>query len=202
VVTALAKKKEQFMVDKMYEELVNKQSEVLPEEIETYYNDNLEQFRRPEERRLGVILAGSKERAEEARKKIRAGEPFDTVSAQYSIPDLARDERVGTRFVAKGQNPEMDEVAFALQNVADLSEPFETSRGWMVLKLMERRPEKIMELADATDSIRQALKVVKNEQRLNSLLDKWRAEVDIKIFDKVLLKANVQEKPTKSLRST
>jgi parvulin-like peptidyl-prolyl isomerase len=201
VVTALGKKKEQFMVDKMYQELIDKQSEVLPDEIAAYYNDNLEQFRRPEERRLGVILAGSKESAEEARKKVKAGEPFDTVSARYSIPDLSGDERVGTQFVAKGQNPELDDVGFALQNVGDLSEPFETSRGWMVLKLMERRPEKIMELTDATESIRQALKVVKNEARLNSLLDKWRSEIDIKIYDKVLLKANVQEKPTKSFRS-
>ena len=72
----------------------------------------------------------------------------------------------------------------------------------MVVKLLERRPEKIMELEDATDSIRQSLKVVKNEARLKSLLDKWRTEIDIKIYDKVLLKANVQEKPMKSLRSS
>ncbi len=201
VITALEKKKEQFMVDKMYQDLIDKQTDILPEEITAYYNDNLERFRRAEERRLGVILAGSKERAEEARRIVLAGEPFDTVSAQYSIPEITPEERLGTKFVSKGQNQEIDAAAFELENVGDLSQPFETTRGWMVLKLMERRPEKIMELEGATDSIRQSLKVVKNEARLNSLLDKWRTEIDIKVFDKVLLKANVQEKPAKSLRS-
>jgi len=202
VITAFAKKQEQFMVDKMYQELIDKQTDITPDEVTAYYNDNLERFRRSEERRLGMILAGSKERADEARKKIMAGEPFDTVSAQYSTPDLTREERVGTQFVSKGQNPDFDDAAFAIENVGDLSPAFETTRGWMVVKLLERRPEKIMELEDATDSIRQSLKVVKNEARLKSLLDKWRTEIDIKIYDKVLLKANVQEKPMKSLRSS
>ena len=202
VVFALDKKREQFMVDKLYQDLVDRQTEVLPEETAEFYNNNREMFRRPEERRFAMILAGSLEAATEAYKKVKTGEPFDTVSAAYSIPDITREERMGSRPVVNGQNAEFDQVGFALEKVGDVSEPFAASRGWMVLKLVERRPERIIELEDAMDDIRGAVKTLKNEQRLNSLLEKWRSEIKIDINEENLKKANVQERPRKGVRFT
>ena len=202
VVFALDKKREQFMVDKLYQDLVDRQTEVLPEETAEFYNNNREMFRRPEERRFAMILAGSLEAATEAYKKVKTGEPFDTVSAAYSIPDITREERMGSRPVVNGQNAEFDQVGFALEKVGDVSEPFAASRGWMVLKLVERRPERIIELEDAMDDIRGAVKTLKNEQRLNSLLEKWRSEIKIEINEENLKKANVQERPRKGVRFT
>jgi len=202
VVAALDKKREQFMVDKLYQDLVDRQTEVMPEETAEYYNNNREMFRRPEERRFAMILAGSLDAATEAYKKVKAGEPFDTVSAAYSIPDITREERLGSRAVVNGQNAEFDQVGFALERVGDMSEPFETSRGWMVLKLVERRPERIIELEDAMEDIRGAVKTLKNEERLNSLLEKWRSEIKIEIYEDNLKKANVKERPHKGVRFT
>jgi parvulin-like peptidyl-prolyl isomerase len=168
--------------------------------MEEYYRNNTEMFRVPEERRFGVILAGSKAEAEEALRKIKSGEPFDTVSAAYSIPDLTREERMGSRPVRNGQNPEFDAAGFALASVGDMTEPFETPRGWMVLKLVERRPERIIEMEDAQRDIQGALKTLKNEERLNSLIEKWRTEIKVEIYEKNLEKANVEERPPKSRR--
>jgi parvulin-like peptidyl-prolyl isomerase len=159
-------------------------------------------FRRPEERRFAMILAGSLDAATEAYKKVKAGEPFDTVSAAYSIPDITREERLGSRAVVNGQNAEFDQVGFALERVGDMSEPFETSRGWMVLKLVERRQERIIELEDAMEDIRGAVKTLKNEERLNSLLEKWRSEIKIEIYEHNLKKANVKERPRQGVRFT
>ncbi|RPH52721.1 hypothetical protein EHM82_09135, partial [bacterium] len=83
VVLAMDKKREQFMVDKLYQDLVDRQTEVLPEEAGEYYNNNREMFRRAEERRFAMILTGSLETATEALKKVKSGVPFDSVSADY-----------------------------------------------------------------------------------------------------------------------
>ncbi|MBP2680353.1 MAG: PpiC-type peptidyl-prolyl cis-trans isomerase [Candidatus Krumholzibacteriota bacterium] len=202
VVAAMDKKREQFMVDKLYQDLVDRQTEVLPEEAGEYYNNNREQFRRAEERRFAMILTGSLESATEALNKVKRGVPFDSVSNDYSIPDITREERLGSRAVANGQHPEFDQVGFSLEKVGEVSHPFETSRGWMILKLVERRPERIIELEDAMDDIRGAVKTLKNEQRLNSLLEKWRSEIKIEINENNLKKANVKDRPRKGVRFT
>lgn len=189
---ALDKKREQFMVDKLYQDLVSKQTEVSPEEVAAYYNDNIERFRRPEERRFGMILSGDLHGAEEALKMVRSGVPFDSVAVMFSIPDLTEEERVGTNFYSRGQRAEIDEAGFALEKVGDVSEPFETSRGWMVLKLKERHPERVIASDDAASEIAQAVQTLKNEERLNSLLEKWRTEIKIEIHEDNLKKAQAQ----------
>lgn len=200
IALALQKKKEQFMVDKLFQDLIDKQTTVPPGELRDYYNDNLEQFRRDEERRLGIILVGSRELAQEAHGKIMAGENFERISAEYSLDELTREDRSGVEFVRNGQNPDFDEPGFALESVGDVSEPFETSRGWMVVKLFERRPERVLPFDEAQSDIGRALKTIKNEKRLNSLLEKWRTEIDIEIFEDNLKKANLEERPKKSVR--
>ena len=202
VVAAMDKKREQFMVDKLYQDLVDRQTEVLPEEAVEFYNNNREMFRRPEERRFAMILTGSLETAKEAYDKVKTGVPFDSVSARFSIPDITREERLGSRAVANGQNEELDRVGFAMEKVGEVSQPFETTRGWTILKLVERRPERVVELEDAMDDIRGAVKTLKNEQRLNSLLEKWRSEIKIEIYEDNLKKANVENRPKKGVRFT
>ncbi|MEJ2722111.1 MAG: peptidyl-prolyl cis-trans isomerase [bacterium] len=189
--TMLQRKREQFMVDK--------QTEVGPEEMQEYYNDNLEQFRHPEQRRVAILLASDRDRAMEAYNKIMAGERFEKVSADYSVEELSRNERAGTQLVSKGQNPDFDDVAFALENVGDVSKPFQTSRGWMVVKLMERKPESVLPFDEAKEDIRRGLKSIKNEERLNALLDKWRGEVEIEVYDNNLMKANLDGAKKKAL---
>jgi parvulin-like peptidyl-prolyl isomerase len=197
VVLALDKKREQFMVDKLYQDLIDKQTVVDPAEIETYYNDNLERFRRQEERRFAMILTGDNRTALEAYQKVKRGEPFDTVAARYSIPELSVGERRGDTFLTKGQRADLDEAGFALSGVGDVSEPFETPRGWAVLKLVERRPERIVAMSDAIEEISRAIRVLKNEERLNSLLEKWRSEIKVEIYEKNLEKADIQPRPEK-----
>jgi parvulin-like peptidyl-prolyl isomerase len=197
VVAAMEKKREQFMVDKLYQDLIDKQTTVEPGEIEAYYNDNLERFRRPEERRFAMVLTGDRQVVLEAYEKIKKGEPFDTIAARYSIPELSAEERRGSTFLTKGQQQDFDAVGFGLADVGDVSDPFETSRGWVILKLVERRPERIIAMEDATDEISRAIRVLKNEVRLNSLLEKWRSEIKVEIYEKNLAKAEIKERPTR-----
>jgi parvulin-like peptidyl-prolyl isomerase len=199
VAAMLQRKKEQFMVDKLFQDLIDKQTEVTMNEMDEYYRDNLEQFRRPEQRRVAMLVTDDRETALEAHGKIMAGDRFEQISAEYSIDAISRDERAGTKLVSKGQNPDFDDTAFALENVGDVSEPFQSSRGWMVIKLMERRPESVLPLSEARDDLRRGLKSIKNEERLNAMLEKWRAELEINVHEKNLMKANLDEEKGKVL---
>ena len=57
----------------------------------------------------------------------------------------------------------------------------------------------ILPLSEARGDLQKGLKSIKNEERLNALLEKWRAEIEIKVYDKNLMKANLEKKKGKRL---
>lgn len=192
IAAMLNRKKEQLMVDKLYQDLVDNQTTVSYQEASKHYNDNLEQFRRPEERRFGRIVTSSLDSAKEVYEKLRAGGNFERLRYQYTVEEISKDQP-SSAFVAKGEQVEIDENGFALGNVGDVSRPFMTEQGWMVLKYFERRPERILPLSEAEPSIKRHLKTKKNEERLQELLAKWRDEVPVEINEKNLMKADLDE---------
>jgi parvulin-like peptidyl-prolyl isomerase len=185
----LDRKREQLMVDKLYQDLVNDQTQVPYNEVKNYYQDNLEQFRRPEERRFGVVLTGDRASAKEACDMLRSGEGFSAVRATYSIEDEQVYGGDEGKFFTKGETADIDDQGFVL-TVCGVSDPFETGRGWMVLKCLEKRPERIISINEAQAQITNYLKTIKNEERLNELLAKWREEYTVEIYDNNLKKVD------------
>jgi hypothetical protein len=64
----------------------------------------------------------------------------------------------------------------------------------MVLKLLGRTDEKYFSLEEATENIESALKQEKSDQRLKELLEQWKKEVGVVIYDKNLAKAKIVER--------
>jgi peptidyl-prolyl cis-trans isomerase C len=187
-------KREELMINAMYEDLINKQTVVSDQMIRSYYNDNKEFFRVPEKRRFGVILTNDLESAQKAYGEIKNGRRFRAVALEYTVDENARETLAETELLTKGEQPEIDKVGFELKRVGDVSEPFETSRGWMILKLTEKSDAGTYTLAEARESIRQAVRQIENEKRLNELLDKWKEELGVKINEGNLGKIRVEER--------
>jgi parvulin-like peptidyl-prolyl isomerase len=194
VAAVLNGKKEQLMVGVLYEDMINKQVVVTASEVQTYYNDNSERFRTPEKRKFGVVLTGDIDTALEAYKEIKAGKPFRTVALAYSIDEDTRESMGETKELAQGEQPEIDAVGFSLQKVGDVSEPFQTSRGWMVLKLLERTEARTFSLEEVRPRIEAALRDIKNDERLEELLTKWKEEYGVVIHEDNLKKTQITER--------
>lgn len=194
VAAVMKAKKEEIMVNLLYEEMVNKQIVVTAADIQRYYNDNNDRFRTAEKRRFGVILTGDIETALQAYNEIRAGKPFRTVALAYSIDEDTKETMGETKELLQGEQPEIDAVGFSLQQVGDVSEPFQTARGWMVLKLTERVDAKTFTLEEARDRIDAALREIKSDERLEELLTKWKEEYGIEINEKNLAKTEITER--------
>jgi parvulin-like peptidyl-prolyl isomerase len=195
VANALKAKKEEIMVNLLYNDVINKETVVTKDEIKNYYDGNLETFHNPEKRKFGVILAGDIETAQQAYRELRAGKSFRTVAMAYSVDEESKANNGETAPLARGEQPEFDAVGFALRNVGDVSEPFQTSRGWMVLKLVERVDEKYFSLEEAEGQIEGALRQEKNDARLKEMLAKWKEEVGVVIYEDNLAKTNIVERP-------
>jgi parvulin-like peptidyl-prolyl isomerase len=188
------KKKRLLMVQSLYRDLIDSKTVVSEEEKRQFYADNPDLFLIPEKRQFGIVLTDSEEKAREAYDKLKAGASISEVAEAYSIDPETRKNRGLTDLVVKGDNPEIDEVGFALKNVGDISKPFKTSRGWVVLKLMQRQPKRTITFAEAEASINKRLKEEKNDKRLRKLLDKWRRQIPIEIYEENLSKITVKER--------
>ena len=195
VAKALKAKKEEIMVNLLYNDAINKETVVTADEVKNYYDANMEIFHTPEKRKFGVILAGDMETAQQSFKELRAGKAFRTVALAYSVDEESKANNGETAELARGEQPELDAVGFSLRSVGDVSEPFQTSRGWMVLKLLERIDEKYFSLEEAEGQIEGALRQEKNDARLQEMLTKWKEEVGVVIYEDNLAKTNIVERP-------
>lgn len=191
---AIRAKMEELMINRLYDDMINKQTVVTENMIRNYYDDNKELFRVPEKRRFGVILTGDLETAQTAYKELMSGKRFRTVAMAYSIDTQTLETLAETELLSQGEQPEIDRVGFSLERVGDVSEPFETSRGWMILKLTEKSDSGNYSYEDARDSIDRALKAEENEKRLNELLDKWKEELGVVFHDANFGKIQVEER--------
>ena len=192
VKAATKAKQEELMVSRLYEDMVNSQTVITNSMIANYYHDNREAFRVPEKRRFGVILTGDLESARAAYDQIKSGKRFHKVAMEYSIDEATLDNLAETDMLVEGRQPDLDEVGFSLARVGAVSKPFDTPKGWMILKLKEKTEATTIDMAQARDSIDRALRQEENEKRLNELLAKWREEVGLVIYEDNLSKIQVE----------
>lgn len=190
----LKARREELMVNLLYEDMINKQTVITEEMMLNYYNDNTEAFHVAEKRKFGVVVAGDIETAQQVQEELRSGRPVAAVAAAYSIDEATREKQGMTAEVSRGENPEFDGVGFAMRRVGEVSEPFQTSKGWMVLKLVEMMPARVYSFEEAKGRIEPALREMENEKRLDELLAKWKEELGVVIHEDRLAKVTLPER--------
>jgi len=185
----------QLFVRKEFQESVPPES-VPDKEIAKYYEDNPEEFRRPEMRRARHILVASKKEAQGILRQLASDESstFRALAKQKSLDtetklrggDLLYFERDGT-VVGKQDGAAIDatlvKAAFRLEKTGDMSKPLNLGDGkWSVLELTGIRPEKIQTFEQASGLIRRKLWREERESALDELMTDLRAELKPETF--------------------
>ncbi len=123
------------------------------EKVREYYQEHREELAQPESVRLREILVSTEgyvgeelearvERVREILKKIRQGEPFDELAREYSDAPTAQQGGELGIFKVEELAPGIREVVEKLREKG-VSDPFETSEGYLILQLVEHIPEGI-----------------------------------------------------------
>lgn len=80
-----------------------------------------------------------KQKIDEAYQKIQSGVPFEEVVKNYSEDPGTRDNEGKMRWLSVGRVvKEYEDVAYSM-SVGEISEPFKTSFGWHIVKVIEKR---------------------------------------------------------------
>lgn len=124
-------------------------------------------------------------RIREISRRIKAGENFDQLVAQYSEdPSSSQSQGLLPYFGTGRMVPEFEEAAYALKNNGDISEPVLTSYGWHILKRVDLREIPNFEQAKADLEGRIARDSRANVNKSN-LLNKLKKEYKFTEFPKI-----------------
>jgi len=86
------------------------------------------------------VVENAREKIVEIHEKLQNGEDFAKLAKQYSDDKGTAEKGGELPWIRSGQIiPEFEEVAFNLENVGDISKPFQTTFGWHIVKLIDKK---------------------------------------------------------------
>jgi peptidyl-prolyl cis-trans isomerase SurA len=166
---------------------------VSEEEARKYYDSHLGEFTAPPTVTLREILAAiptnakgvnvaaddaAKEKAEQIRARVVAGESFEKLAADLSdAPSRANAGLVGP-VSTKDLSPDLQKLIEAMKP-GDVGQPLRTQRGYLLLKLESSSGAQTMPFEQAREQISERVFTDKRQAELRKYLDKLRSEAII-----------------------
>jgi parvulin-like peptidyl-prolyl isomerase len=169
--------KEPFIVQALRQKEVTSDLVVSPQQIETYYNANLDKFKLPYQVRLRMIVikkAGTYPDeavalAKDLVQKLDAGAEFTNLANVYSSgSQRAAGGDWGWVDKESGLRKELAEAAFSLK-AGQHSGVIETDDGFYIIQADEVRPARIRPMTEVRSEIEKALV----QERRNQLQQRW-----------------------------
>jgi len=158
---------------------VGKNSEATPAEVQEFYELNKSQY--DEQVNIShVLICGDFNEAErkcnptpedgaraaQALARARAGEDIGVLAREYSVDDASKANNGEVGFVSRGDLvPELEEAAFTLLNVGDVSEPIKTQFGLHIVKLNA--------IGKPLDAARADIEEGLTQRKLTKAFDEW-----------------------------
>lgn len=163
--------------------LVNEAAAPGDDEIQRYYEDNLDRFRQPARAAVQIVLVPARGEAEALRRRAAAGEDFSNLARRYSKDEASAASGGDLGFV--GQNsivtgfsarlPAINDAIFATP-AGQLTPVIETPRGYCFFRVSERSEPRTAPLDDVRPGIVKWLTGSKANQIHTGIVEEVRQE--------------------------
>lgn len=176
-----------FKQNLLVAELIKSETEnidVTSAEIEDYYNQYKEQLKEPEERRIREIVVAGESEAKDILIELLRGADFAALAQSRSIASSAKDGG-DLGYIKKGlKPPQFDEAAFSFAlEVGKTSNYFKGPEGYYILKLEAKREGKVKSLSELWDDIKNGLKFLKQQKKVEELISTLSSKAKIEVID-------------------
>lgn len=162
---------------------------VSDEEVEQYYNDNIDEYTVKAGANAKHILFETEEEAQDAKNKIDSGETtFEDLYSQYTSNASSGTKPLSEdlEYVENDQEGyDTDFLAgFKTLKEGEVSAPVKSSFGYHIIKVEGvQTEEKVTSLDDVKDTIKSTLLSEKQEETYNSTLEEWKKELNVKLYE-------------------
>jgi peptidyl-prolyl cis-trans isomerase C len=162
-------------------------------EPRAYYDANQAAFKQPEQVKASHILikvgpqadepqkAAARKKIEEIQQRVQKGEDFAALAKEFSEgPSSPKGGDLG--YFRKGQMMKpFEEAAFALKP-GEVSDMVETSFGYHLIKLIDKKPESTIAYEDIKDKIQEYLKQKKVREQVDLYVADLRGKAKVEQF--------------------
>ena len=156
-----------------------------PSEVQTYYEQHLNDFKSGEEVRVRQILVHDETLANDIVKQLKQGASFEQLSVEHSrAPNGKRGGEIG--FVSRGELPKMFEEEIFRLRPGEISTPIQTDSSFHIFRVDERRAPGMLDADSAGPLIRLRLKEEAIRNRMAQLVSRSRAEMRIDVLTRRL----------------
>jgi peptidyl-prolyl cis-trans isomerase C len=185
-----------LIVQELTRQEISEEVTVSDEEVAAYYHENKKDFVRAEQINVSLIMfattANSTSEQKEQKqklacktlKRLKKGADFAEVAREMS-EDKRTQRRGGVSgFFARGRRAKMygekfEEVAFALKT-GEMSDVFETERGYYIILVGDRQPRTEQSLSQAKSKIARKLQQLKQREAYESYVEGLKEKYPVK----------------------
>jgi len=156
-------------------------NDVLEKEARDYYEENKDNYLLVEDEIRAVhILVSTYNEANQAYRRIRNGEDFETVAQEVSI-DYSENNRIDLGYFKRNDIvPEISNTLFSYR-VGSTTRPLKSEFGYHLFKILDRRgKESYREFEEIKDQIIARLKSMKRNDKYRELIITLRNKINIK----------------------
>jgi len=152
-------------------------------EAKKIYDEKIGQLKPEQEVHARHILVATEDEAKEVAERLKKGEDFATIAKEKSKDTSAEGGDLG--FFGRGQMLKpFEDAAFAL-DAGQISAPVQTQFGWHIIKVEEKRDQKL----PAFDQVKEAIIAQLVQQKAQEVVTGLRDAAKIEVVDPELKKA-------------
>jgi peptidyl-prolyl cis-trans isomerase C len=183
--STVIEKRDEMRRQKLISDLSTEVPEPSDAEVQAYYDQHQPEFRSGEEIHVRQILVHDEDLANQIVARLKKGEKFEDLSAQYSLAANAK-KGGDIGYVSRGELPRLfEDVIFALAP-GQVSQVIGTESTFHVFRVDDKRPPGQTDLQTAAPVIRQRLHEEGVRDRISGLLTKIRKEAQISVLTRRL----------------
>jgi len=154
-------------------------------EVARYYQAHRAELERPERVRLRQILTQERQAAEEARREVAAGTPFEEVARKLSKgPNAAAGGDQG-ELARSDLPPSFADLIFSLKP-GEVSPVVPAEYGFHVFQVVDHLPAEVVPLESARPEIAAKLRQEGADRLLRSLVQEARSHYNVKVYERNL----------------
>lgn len=181
-VEAARRYQEELMEGALYDGYVLKDVAVTDGEVRAYYDGHAAELMTPAKRRVSHIVVASLEEAQELRKRLDAGEPFEELARKHSTDATSAKNGGDLGWIGDKDVPPDFAPVLSLAR-GDVSPPLSSKFGYHLVRVTDTAPPQPLAFEAARDDIRKRLLQQKQRKRRTAWVEQLRATAAVKVHD-------------------
>ncbi len=174
--------KEALLLEKFLKEKFSKIS-VTDDEIKKYYENNKDEFKKPETYKLSYIFVKDEDKLKKVVNELKNGTSFEKVASLYSDDEETRKNKGFLGEVSIDELSEPYRSVISKLKVGEYSDPIKVENGYQIIRIDEKIPEKIVTLEEVKDKIREKLLSEKQQSALENFIKELKSKSKIEVAE-------------------